>query len=61
MDENVTLKDQLEENVSAVILLNKFTVSPGNVDQFLKVFTATTEFCLTSILGIFSIDTGQLK
>ena len=44
MDENVTLKDQLEENVSAVILLNKFTVSPGNVDQFLKVFTATTEF-----------------
>ena len=44
MDENVTLKDQLEENVSAVILLNKFTVSHGDVDQFLKVFSATTEF-----------------
>jgi hypothetical protein len=44
MDENVTLKDQLEEDVGAVILLNKFTVSPGDVDQFLKVFTATTEF-----------------
>jgi heme-degrading monooxygenase HmoA len=43
MDESVTLKSQLEEDVGFVILLNKFTVKPEDVDQFLKVFAATTE------------------
>jgi heme-degrading monooxygenase HmoA len=43
MDESVTLKSQLEEDVGSVILLNKFTVKPEDVDQFLKVFAATTE------------------
>lgn len=43
MDEKVTLNRQLEEDVGAVILLNKFTVNPGDIDQFLKVFAATTE------------------
>ena len=43
MDEKVTLNIQLEEDVGAVILLNKFTVNPEDVDQFLKVFAATTE------------------
>lgn len=43
MDENVTLKQQLEENASPVILLNKFTVKPEDTDQFLKVFAETTE------------------
>ena len=43
MDENITLKAQLEEDVGSVILLNKFTVKPDDVDQFLKVFAATTE------------------
>ena len=43
MDEKVTLSAQMEENVSNVILLNKFTVNPEDVDQFLKVFAATTE------------------
>lgn len=42
MDENVTLKSQLEENVAPVVLLNKFTVMPEDVDQFLKVFADTT-------------------
>ena len=36
MDENVTLKSQLEENVGPVIVLNKFTVKSEDVDQFLK-------------------------
>jgi heme-degrading monooxygenase HmoA len=44
MDEKVTIKTQLEEHVSAVILLNKFTVKPEDVDEFLKVFSTTTEF-----------------
>jgi heme-degrading monooxygenase HmoA len=43
MDENVTLKSQLEEDVGSVILLNKFTVKPEDVDQFLKLFATTTE------------------
>ena len=43
MDEKVILNTQLEEDVGAVILLNKFTVNPEDVDQFLKVFAATTE------------------
>jgi heme-degrading monooxygenase HmoA len=29
--------------VGSVILLNKFTVKPEDVDQFLKIFAATTE------------------
>ena len=43
MDENVTLKSQLEENVGPVIVLNKFTVKSEDVDQFLKVFEDTTK------------------
>jgi quinol monooxygenase YgiN len=44
MDEKVTLNTQLEGDVGgAVILLNKFTVKPEDVDQFLKVFEATTK------------------
>jgi hypothetical protein len=38
MDENVTLKSQLEEDVGPVIVLNKFAVPPEEVDHFLKVF-----------------------
>ena len=44
MDEKVMLGTQLEENISSVILLNKFTVKPEDVDEFLKVFSTTTEF-----------------
>ena len=43
MDENVTLKSQLEEDVGPVILLNKFTVQPEDVDQFLKAFAEITK------------------
>ena len=38
MDEDVTLKSQLEEDVGPVIVLNKFTVKSEDVDQFLKVY-----------------------
>jgi len=44
MDEKVTLSRQLEEDIGSVILLNKFTVKPQDVDEFLKVFSTTTEF-----------------
>jgi quinol monooxygenase YgiN len=38
MDEKVTLSEQLEENVSPVILINKFNVNPEEADQFLKAW-----------------------
>jgi hypothetical protein len=45
MDEKVTLSTQSEDDVDvgAVILLNKFTVQPEDVNEFLKVFEATTK------------------
>ena len=36
MDESVTIKAHLEEDVGTVILLNKFTVNPEDIDKFLK-------------------------
>jgi quinol monooxygenase YgiN len=38
MDEKVTLSEQLEENVSPVILINKFNVNPEEADQLLKAW-----------------------
>ena len=40
MDEKVTLKDQMEDEVSgSVILINKFNVVPEQIEQFLKAWT----------------------
>ena len=38
MDENVTIKDQMEEEkeTGSVILINKFNVEPNKFEQFLK-------------------------
>ena len=39
MDEKVTLKDQMEDEVSGpVILISKFNVKPKDVDHFLKIW-----------------------
>jgi quinol monooxygenase YgiN len=38
MDEKVTLSEQLKENISPVILINKFNVKPEEADQFLKAW-----------------------
>jgi quinol monooxygenase YgiN len=38
LDEKVTLSEQLEENVSPLILINKFNVKPEEADQFLKAW-----------------------
>jgi quinol monooxygenase YgiN len=38
MDEKLTLSEQLKENVSPVILINKFNVKPEEADQFLKAW-----------------------
>ena len=44
MDETVSLNQQFEEEVGAVILMNKFNVNPDEVEEFLIVFTVTTNF-----------------
>lgn len=38
MDERVTLRQQMEENVSPVILINSFNVKPEDVEQVLKAW-----------------------
>ena len=39
MDEKVTLKDQMEDEVSGpVILISKFNVEPKDLDHFLKIW-----------------------
>ena len=48
MDENVALKSQLDEDVGPVILLNKFTVQPEDVDQFLKTFAEITKMFMAA-------------
>ena len=43
MDDSVTLGEQFEAKVGAVILMNKFNVGPDEVEEFLKVFADTTK------------------
>jgi quinol monooxygenase YgiN len=43
MDEKVTFSKQMDENVGPVIQINKFSVNPEEIDQFLKWFSTTAE------------------
>ncbi len=40
MDAKVTLFEQLEEPGGPVVLINKFKVDPGDVDQLIKAWAA---------------------
>ena len=40
MDAKVTLRDQMGTEVSPVVLINRFTVAPEEVDQLLKAWAA---------------------
>lgn len=40
MDEKVTLFAQMEDRGGPVVLINKFTVDPGDVDQLVKAWAA---------------------
>src|ERR687895_2723330 len=44
MDKNVTLFAQMEEQIGPVILINKLTADPGEVDQLLKAWAADAAF-----------------
>jgi hypothetical protein len=36
MDEQVTLSKQMEEDTGPIVFMNKFSVNPDDVDEFLK-------------------------
>jgi quinol monooxygenase YgiN len=38
MDEKIAVSKQMEEDIGPVILINKFNVSPEDVDRFLKAW-----------------------
>jgi heme-degrading monooxygenase HmoA len=43
MDDTITLEKQFGTEVGPVIVMNKFNVGPGEVEEFLKVFAETTK------------------
>jgi heme-degrading monooxygenase HmoA len=47
MDDKVTLMQQMEADVSPVVLINRFTVAPEEVDQLLKAWAADAAFLKT--------------
>jgi len=47
MDAKVTLMQQMESDVSPVVLINRFTVVAEEVEQFLKAWTADAAFLKT--------------
>jgi quinol monooxygenase YgiN len=56
MDEKVKLSDQMEEkNVGTVILINKFTINPEDVDQFLKTWASAAEIA-KKLPGVISLQ-----
>jgi quinol monooxygenase YgiN len=40
MDEQVTISKQMEEDIGPIIFINKFNISPEDVDEFLKRWAA---------------------
>ena len=53
MDFNVTLIQQMEADISPVVLINRFTVTPEEVDQLLKAWAADAAFLKTQPGCIF--------
>ena len=43
MDEQVTITKQMSDDAGPIMQINKFNVSPDEVDQFLEGFAATAE------------------
>jgi quinol monooxygenase YgiN len=44
MDENTTVREQMEESVAPVILINKFKVEPDKLDAFLKAWAEDASY-----------------
>jgi heme-degrading monooxygenase HmoA len=43
MDERITLEKQLDEDAGPIVVMNKFNVGPGEIDDIMKIFAKTTE------------------
>lgn len=43
-DDRVPLSTQLEQDVGAVVVMNKFNVGPDEIKEFLKVYEETTNY-----------------
>jgi heme-degrading monooxygenase HmoA len=55
LDEKITFKTQLEEDVGAVILINKFSINPEDVDKFLKTWASAAEIA-KKLPGVISLQ-----
>jgi quinol monooxygenase YgiN len=44
MDENTTVREQMEESVAPVILINKFNVEPDKLDIFVKAWAEDASY-----------------
>jgi heme-degrading monooxygenase HmoA len=44
MDDHVKFSSQLEEDVGPIVFVNKFTVNPEGVDEFLKAWEADATY-----------------
>jgi quinol monooxygenase YgiN len=44
MDDNIKFSSQMEENVGPIVFVNKFTINPEDVDEFLKAWEADAAY-----------------
>jgi quinol monooxygenase YgiN len=44
MDEKISIREQLEENVGHIILINKFNVEPDKLDIFMKAWAEDASY-----------------
>ena len=50
-DDRVPLSTQLEQDVGAVVVMNKFNVGPDEIKEFLKVYEETTNYFNNLVLS----------
>ena len=60
MDEKATINVQLEEDTGAVILINMFTVTHEDADQFLKTWASAAEISETTWIRTYNFI-GELR
>jgi hypothetical protein len=53
MDDHVKFSLQLEEDAGPIVFVNKFTVNPEDVDEFLKAWEADATYFKRKLLAIF--------
>ena len=54
MDDDVTLRTQLQQDVGPVIQITKYTMKPEDVDEFLKTWASAAEIAKEAVRGVIS-------